>query len=162
MKLGVIGIMTEKGRRGDGRTEKMKGKAGMVHLRLSFCSSFLPELTGPPQAHWCLPRWYLSNILYQSHCQSGARSELSLVKTQGRYLRVTDHQDPKLLPITGLWFQGNLKVIFWFHIQEQNASFYACPLNPEDLTMQWIASLQTFIKGRLLPGGYSPILPANL
>lgn len=53
-------------------------------------------------------------------------------------------------------------MIFWFHIWEQNASFYACPLNPEDLTKQWIVSLQTFVNGRLLRGEYSPILPANL
>lgn len=97
-----------------------------------------------------------------NHTANRARTELSYVKTQGLGLRVTAQQDPKILSIFGLWFQGKLKVIFWFHIWEQNASFYACPLNPEDLTMQWIVYLQTFIKGRLLPGGYSTVLSANL
>lgn len=56
MKPGDIGIMPVKGRGGDGRggegrTDKMMGKKGVVHLRLSFCSSFSSELTGPAQAH---------------------------------------------------------------------------------------------------------------
>lgn len=97
-----------------------------------------------------------------NHTANRARMELSYVITQGLCLRVTAHQDPKLLSIFGLWFPGKLKVIFWFHIWEQNASFYACPLNPEDLPKQWIVSLQTFVNGRLLCGEYSPILPANL
>lgn len=32
MKTGDTGIMTEKGRDGEGRTEKMKEKKGVVHL----------------------------------------------------------------------------------------------------------------------------------
>lgn len=84
MKPGDIGIMTEKGRGGDGRTETMKGWKGGVHLRLSFCSSFWLELTGPAQAHWCFPRWYLSNIRYQPHCQSGKNGAVICENSRAR------------------------------------------------------------------------------
>lgn len=128
MKPGDIGIMPVKGGVEMGGVEK-GGQIRWWEKRALFTWDY-PFVLHSHQSWLDLPRLidaFLGDISttysYQSHCQSGASTELSLVKTQGQCLRVTAHQDPKLLPIISLWFQEKLKVIFWFHVWGAKCKF---------------------------------------